>query len=435
MNLRGLAGPRGRPVILGVTASAVLLANLAGILVAGVTVALPHLLYVPIALSGYWYPRRGTAVAVLIASAYSAFALPLVPGEGVAIVARGVTLVAVGALIAYLSRRLRDQEALYRGLYDHSVSGILLLGPDNRIEDANPRASDLLGQAPEDLRGRPFAECASDREAAERFLVALERGAVAEQELALVRADGRTVHCLASGAPLEVGRRVVTLADMTGLHRARAALEAANRTMAHLAGILDRDLARATGDLEACLARIRREIADPEVLALLRPLGERIGALRRRNEVSREFRVLGTRPPAWQRVQDAIEEAQARLDPGPVAVRAWTARLELYADPALPVALYHLLDNATRPDTGATAVIVTYHDGDGGCRIVVEDDGTGVPPGERDRLFEPTDDRYGHGLFLAREILGITGIGIAEEGTGKGARFVLTVPPEVCRVV
>lgn len=421
-------------MIVGLTATAVLLVNLAGILFAGVTVALPHLLYLPIALAGYWYPLRGTTISVAIACAYAAFALPLMPGEGVAVIARAVTLVAIGALIAHLSRRLRAQESLYRGLYDHSVSGVLLLGADGRIEDANLRAGALIGQAPADLRERPFAGFAADPEVAERFLIALGRGPVDQQELALVREDGRTVHSLASGAPLGSDRRVVTLADMTGLHLARAALEAANRTMANLAGILDHDLATAVDDLEGCLARVRAGVDDPEVLARLRPLGERIGALRRRKEVSREFRVLGTRPPTWQPVQDAVEEARARLDPGPVAVRAWTARLEVYADPALPVALYHLLDNATRPGTGASAVVVSYHHGPDGCRIVVEDDGHGVPPAQREHLFEPTDERYGHGLYLAREILGITGIGIAEEGSGKGARFVIMVPLEECRV-
>ena len=65
---------------------------------------------------------------------------------------------------------------------------------------------------------------------------------------------------------------------------------------------------------------------------------------------------------------------------------------------------------------------------------MVEDDGHGIPPAEREHLFEPTNERYGHGLYLAHEILGITGIGITEEGTGDGARFVITVPLEECRV-
>ncbi len=326
------------------------------------------------------------------------------------------------------------QEAVYHGLYDHSVAGILLFGAGGQVQDANLRAAALVGRPPDELTGMLFPALGADPEVALRFLLAVGRGPVEQQELTLVREDGRAVHCLASGAPLGPDRQVVTLVDMTGQHLARAALEAANRTMATLAGILDHDLAVAVDDLETCLARIRLGVADPEVLGLLRLFGERIEAIRRRGEVSREFRVLGTRPPAWQPVQDAVEEARHRLDPGPVAVLTWTARLEVYADPALPVALYHLLHNATLPRTGATAVVVSYHHAPDGCRIVVEDDGAGIPPEAREHLFDQTSTRYGHGLYLAREILGITGIGIAEEGTGTGARFVLSVPLEECRV-
>jgi len=434
MDLRRVLGGWRRLGLVALTAAAALLVNLGGLLLAGVTVVLPHLLYLPIALAGYWFPRRGIAVSVGVAGLYAIPAILFTPSEAPAIGARAATLIAVGILIAYLSHRLRMQEAIYHGLYDHSVAGILIIEANGQVQDANLRAAALVGRAPDELEGVPFSELAAEPEVGARFLLAVGRGPVEQQELTLVREDGRAVHCLASGAPLDPGRRVVTLADMTGQHLAREALESANRTMATLGGILDHDLAAAVDELEACLARVRLAVAEPAVLALLRQLGDRVHALRRRGEVSREFRALGTRPPAWQRVGDAVEEARGRLDPGPVAVRAWTDRLEVYADPALPVALYHLLHNATLPETGATAVVVSYHHAPDGCLIVVEDDGVGVPSGERVHLFDPTSERYGHGLYLAREILGITGIGIAEEGMGRGARFVLSVPLEECRV-
>ena len=423
-----------RPAIVAGTAVLALLANLAG-LIAGVTVVLPHLLYLPIALAGYWYPRRGPLIAVGIAAAYAAMALALTPSEWLSIVARAVTLIAVGALIAYLSRRLAAEEERYRGLFDHSVAGILVVDADGVVRDANPRAAALIGRgdgrtrgdAPRGGLGRP--RCRGRVPGREH---PADRSDAAE--LDLIHAERRAVHCLASGAPLGNGLTLVTLADMTEERMARDALEAANQTMASVAMILDHDLTGDVAALDACLEQGRESVDDPETVALLRRIGDRVAAVARRIAVSREFRVLGTRPPAWQPVQAALEEACARLDPGPVAVRAWAARLEVYADPALPVAFYHLLHNATRPGTGATAVVITYRHGPEGCRIIVEDDGLGVPPEERDTLFSPAAGRYGRGLFLAREILGITGIGIAEEGTGSGARFVLSVPHEGCRV-
>lgn len=426
--------PYIRPTFVASTAALALLANLAGLL-AGLTVVLPHLLYLPIALAGYWYPRRGPLIAAAIAAAYAAMALALTPTEWLSIGARAVTLVAVGVLIAYLSRRLATEKERYRGLFDHSVAGILVVDGDGVIRDANPRAARLIGRAAGELVGTPLAAISADPDGAAAFLAEVARSSIGRTELELVHAERRPVHCLASGASLDNGLTLVTLADMTEERMARDALEAANQTMASVAMILDHDLTGDIAALDACLERGRETVDDPETIALLRRIGEGVAAVARRLAVSREFRVLGTRPPSWQPVQAAIEEACARLDPGTVAVRDWTARLEVYADPALPVALYHLLHNATRPGTGATAVVITYRHGPEGCRILVEDDGVGVPAEERVTLFSPGAGRYGHGLFLTREILGITGIGIAEEGTGTGARFVLSVPPEGCRVV
>ena len=422
-----------RPALLAGAIALGLLANLAGLL-AGVTVVLPHLLYIPIALACYWYPRRGPLIAIGIATAYAVMASALTPSEWLSIGARTVTLIAVGALIAVLSRRLAAEEERYRGLFDHSVAGILVVDAAGTIRDANPRATALIGRRTGELSGTPLAAISDDPGTAAAFLTAAGHGPVESVELDLIHVERRPVHCLVSGAPLGNGLTLVTLADMTEERMARAALEVANQTMTTVAMILDHDL---TGDVEAlnaCIERGRETVGDPETVALLRRIGEKVAAVSRRIAVSREFRLLGTRPPAWQTVQAALEEACSRLDPGPVAVRAWAGRLEIYADPALPVALYQLLHNATRPWTGATTVVITYHRGPDGCRVIVEDDGLGVPLGERGTLFSPAADRYGRGLFLAREILGITGIEISEEGAGSGARFVLSVPPDGCRI-
>jgi signal transduction histidine kinase len=62
--------------------------------------------------------------------------------------------------------------------------------------------------------------------------------------------------------------------------------------------------------------------------------------------------------------------------------------------------------------------------------IAVADDGIGVPAELKEKIFEKGYGKHtGFGLFLAREILAITGITIQETGTfGKGAVFAITVP-------
>jgi signal transduction histidine kinase len=78
---------------------------------------------------------------------------------------------------------------------------------------------------------------------------------------------------------------------------------------------------------------------------------------------------------------------------------------------------------------------VEEHEGD---RVVVcEDDGLGVGAEEKEKIFERGFGKNtGLGLALSREILAITGITLKETGEpGKGARFEMTVPKDVSRVV
>jgi signal transduction histidine kinase len=65
-----------------------------------------------------------------------------------------------------------------------------------------------------------------------------------------------------------------------------------------------------------------------------------------------------------------------------------------------------------------------------GFLLVVEDNGTGVPDKEKERIFRREYFKHtGFGLFLGREILAITNLTIRETGTpGKGARFEIFIP-------
>jgi sensor histidine kinase regulating citrate/malate metabolism len=62
--------------------------------------------------------------------------------------------------------------------------------------------------------------------------------------------------------------------------------------------------------------------------------------------------------------------------------------------------------------------------------IVCEDDGAGVEEEEKRKIFRRgVGKNTGYGLFLAREILAITGLSIREVGTpGQGARFEIVAP-------
>jgi signal transduction histidine kinase len=101
----------------------------------------------------------------------------------------------------------------------------------------------------------------------------------------------------------------------------------------------------------------------------------------------------------------------------------------------LKQALTNLVDNAIRYGGGHVRLSGS-HSGNV-AQIVVEDGGAGVPPDERDRIFEvfargkdarvAAPDGTGLGLALVKRIVEASGGDVRYE-PGAGARFVLTFP-------
>ena len=96
----------------------------------------------------------------------------------------------------------------------------------------------------------------------------------------------------------------------------------------------------------------------------------------------------------------------------------------------LEMVFSNLLDNSIRHGGPVTSVTVAYEETPEGLVITFADDGTGIPLEEKEAVFERGyGSNTGLGLFLVREILAITGIGIRETGTpGEGVRFEIVVP-------
>jgi signal transduction histidine kinase len=241
-----------------------------------------------------------------------------------------------------------------------------------------------------------------------------------------------------------------------------------------LQGML-RELDAARGETEAMLVRQRRFVADAShelrtpltsVLVNLELLAESLhgdqgeaarSALRSSQRMRRLVadllllartdvgRVIPHEPCALDQI---VVEAASELGPvsaaheisldigraGPVLVEG--SRDELHR------LTINLLENALRHTPVGTEIRVSsYLDSDGQARLVVEDDGPGVPEHLRDTLFERfvrgAGDRggsFGLGLAIVRAVAESHGGTVTIEPTGErdgasyGARFIVTLP-------
>lgn len=144
------------------------------------------------------------------------------------------------------------------------------------------------------------------------------------------------------------------------------------------------------------------------------------------------YEKVGMMHPEWIDAKLAIETSMVGLDLKGAKIVNRLQGLEVFADPMLPRVLRNLTENAIKHGEKTKTVSFTYEERPEGLVILVEDDGVGVPTEMKIQIFERvksrTTGRAGFGLYLARAILGITGITVKETGhPDRGARFEMVV--------
>ena len=215
------------------------------------------------------------------------------------------------------------------------------------------------------------------------------------------------------------------------------ALVQANRKLNHLSGMTRHDIKNKLTGVMGYLELAKGSTKDPELIEYLNRVEISATALREQIEFTKEYENLGVKPPVWQELAVVLEAVKKTLDPGPVAVENETCGLALYADPMLEKVLYCLVENAIKHGETITKIRISGTPVPVGYLLVVEDDGVGVPADRKEKIFNKNVGKGsgGFGLFLAREILSITGITIAETGEpGAGARFEISIPSGKFRV-
>ena len=138
---------------------------------------------------------------------------------------------------------------------------------------------------------------------------------------------------------------------------------------------------------------------------------------------------------AAELLAEAATEAQAGVCGDRVRLRCDVSLpVHLAPDPVLQI-LGNLVDNACKyAPEGSTVLLVGERDGTDAI-LAVEDDGAGVPPEERERVFErfarlEPGRGLGLGLYIARQLARAQGgdLVVTDARTTTGARFELRLP-------
>jgi PAS domain S-box-containing protein len=364
---------------------------------------------------------------------------------------------------------LREGEARYRSLFEHSVDAILLTATDGRILMTNPAACRLFGWTAEELDHlleETLVNYIDPKTMA--GWAAWDRAGQFHGELTYLRRDGSTFigeTCSATfGEQNGEKKTTVIIRDVTKRKRAEAAVLEAQAelaritralTIGELAVSMSHELNQPLGAIvnngAACL-RLLDEAAEAPA-ETREALSEIIEDARRASAILARVRKLSNQSSYERtrvRLQDVVDQtlAQAQRD---LAERRITLRTELPEDlPSvagdriqLQQVLFNLVMNAIDAVDGVEErrriVKITGRPDELGAEpavlIAVQDFGCGFKSEDGERLFEPfyttKTGRMGMGLRISRSIAETHGGRLwAQANADAGATFFLALPAE-----
>jgi PAS domain S-box-containing protein len=335
------------------------------------------------------------------------------------------------------TKELHESEEKYRNVFEAKNDPLILVDAETRsILDMNQAASDLYGYSREELLQMALPDLSAEPEKTKDVLdrqvprVALwyhrkKDGMVFPADIAL------TYFTLRNRSVL-----ILSLRDLTGVQQMGDALRIANVKLNLLIGVTRHDVLNSLTVLLASNGILRNREIDDTIRDLLEKQEKALLAIRSQIEFTRAYDDLGAKSPLWQHVCNTASRAYAHFI-NTISFTCETGDLEVYADPMLEKVFYNLFDNAFRYGEGVTGIRI-YGVMDGTDLLVsFEDNGIGIMESEKSRIFgRGIGKNTGLGLFLTREILAITRIGITETGEyRKGARFTMRVPRGAYRLM
>ena len=360
-----------------------------------------------------------------------------------------------------VERALEASERRFRAIFDSAYQLQLLLDRDGIILEANRSAEEIAGAGAGVLRGRPLwdafpwdAESSTPRQVREGFARACEGqpsrfeatlAAVPNRRRAtfidftvkpIMDGDGRVMQVLAEGRDLTDRKRAETSLREVG----------ALATMGQIAARVAHEINNPLAGIQNAFLLVRDAIPEDHphyhfVGAIEREIARIAAVTRQLYETYRPDHSMASESSVILAIGDAVaflEQVNSSRSVRIVTDVSRAPSLVPVPDALIRQTLYNLVQNAVdaSPEHGTVEVTAVQQDDE--CIIRVGDQGQGIPPEIRHRIFEPffsTKERklktggMGIGLALVRQsVLAVGGRIAVRDRPDGGIEFEVRLP-------
>ncbi|MBZ0252416.1 MAG: PAS domain S-box protein, partial [Candidatus Methylomirabilis sp.] len=352
--------------------------------------------------------------------------------------------------MASSGERMRRLSALHTGIVQSLGSGVLTVDREGRITSVNRAGAEILGFAEHELLLRPVEVAAPGFHKRIRSgeLIDPSTGERGRWETVFPRRDGAERHLGFSASTLGVAGdpeagHVVVFQDLTRIKdlEREVALGDRLRSLGEMAAAIAHEIRNPLASMSGCIEMLRR---DPEIaarggrlLGIVVRESDRLSGLitdflayARPDRVVREPVLLA---PLIDDLTHMLRESGEA--PPEVAVRAECAPdLRVEGDAKrLHQMLWNVVKNGLEALGGRGAIrIAAAPRGEDWAVVTVEDDGPGISPQDRDRIFElffsTKSEGTGLGLALVHRIVEGHGGAVRVESSAVGTRFTIELP-------
>jgi len=335
--------------------------------------------------------------------------------------------------------KLIESEEKYRFLFERAGDAIFFLEAKGErtgaITAANEAASIMHGYSTQELCSMNIEELQpeQDRKIVHQLLFEVRSGQWIRKELNHKKKDGTVFPVETSAGMLDLGVNIAILImnrDITDRRRTSKALEQASKKLNLLNAVTFNDIQNVIFSLQGYLELEKSYVTDKTSGEFLEKEEELVRKISRQLDFSKNYQDLGTKPPRWQNVNQVFIMAISHLDFTSISRTIHLDNLEIFVDPLFEQVFLSLASNIICHSGNATSLLLEFREKDDGLVIIFEDDGEGIADNLKEKIFKRGfGTQKGMGLFLVREILGITGVTIRETGAqGEGIRFEISVP-------